>query len=74
MSLLRQLQMASPMPDYAELKRTARLYRRMASVPTEGGHNADRWLLALAEQLENEAVEEQSPKSASSLAVVTAKP
>jgi hypothetical protein len=39
----------------SELRRTANLYRRMAEVPTEGGHHEDRLLFALAEQLEQEA-------------------
>jgi hypothetical protein len=45
------------MPRRTELRQKASLYRRMASVPTEGGHNEDRLLLAVASQLEREAEE-----------------
>src|SRR5271165_3050826 len=38
-----------------ELRRKAALCRRAASVPTSGSGNADRILLALAEQLERDA-------------------
>jgi hypothetical protein len=38
-----------------ELRRKAVLCRRAASVPTSGSGNADRILLALAEQLERDA-------------------
>jgi hypothetical protein len=46
------------MPGTA-LRQKASLYRRVASVPTEGGHNEDRLLRALADQLEREAVESE---------------
>lgn len=39
----------------AELRQKAALCRRAASVPTIGGHCEDRVLLAVAEQLEQEA-------------------
>jgi hypothetical protein len=35
-------------------KRTADLYRRLASIPTSGGYRADRELLALADKLDSE--------------------
>ena len=38
-----------------ELRRKAALCRRAASVPTSGSGNADRILMALAEQLERDA-------------------
>jgi hypothetical protein len=38
-----------------ELRRKAALCRRAASVPTSGSGNADRILVALAEQLEQDA-------------------
>jgi len=44
------------MPGTA-LRQRAGLYRRVASVPTEGGHHEDRLLLAMADQLEREATE-----------------
>ena len=45
------------MPQRIELREKANLYRRLASVPTEGGHDEDRLLLAVADQLEREAAE-----------------
>ena len=45
------------MPRRTELRQKASLYRRMASVPTEGGHQEDRVLLAVAEEFEREAAE-----------------
>jgi hypothetical protein len=45
------------MPQRIELREKASLYRRLASIPTEGGHDEDRLLLAVAEQLEREAAE-----------------
>jgi hypothetical protein len=42
------------MPDADDRRRKARLFRRVASIPTEGGHVADRALEVLAEQLEAE--------------------
>jgi hypothetical protein len=38
-----------------EFRRKAELCRRAASIPTSGSGNADRILLALAEQLERDA-------------------
>jgi len=37
-----------------DLKRTADLYRRLASIPTSGGYRADQVLLALADKLDRE--------------------
>lgn len=42
------------MKDIQNQKQLADLYRKLASVPTEGGHQADRVLLRLAEELELE--------------------
>jgi hypothetical protein len=39
----------------AELRQKADLCRRVASVPTKGGHHEDRILLAVADELEREA-------------------
>jgi hypothetical protein len=38
-----------------ELRRRARLFRRAASHPTEGGRSADRLLFVLADWLERDA-------------------
>jgi hypothetical protein len=38
-----------------ELRKKAALCRRAASIPTSGSGNADRILMALAEQLEHDA-------------------
>jgi hypothetical protein len=46
-----------------ELRQKADLYRRMASVPTEGGHNEDRVLLSVADQLEREAAKLEAAKA-----------
>ncbi len=43
------------MSDARELRRKAALYRRAASVKTEGGGLADRRLIELADTLEREA-------------------
>jgi hypothetical protein len=43
------------MSKAAQLRQTAALYRRAASVPTEGSHRTDRLLIELAEELEREA-------------------
>jgi hypothetical protein len=43
------------MSKAAQLRQKAALYRRAASVPTEGSHRTDRLLIELAEQLEREA-------------------
>jgi hypothetical protein len=45
------------MPQRIELREKASLYRRLANIPTEGGHDEDRLLLAVAAQLEREAAE-----------------
>jgi hypothetical protein len=45
------------MPRRTELRQAASLYRRMASVPTDGGRDEDRLLLAVATRLEREAEE-----------------
>ena len=45
------------MPQGTELRQKASLYRRMASVPTEGGRREDRVLLVMADRLEREAAE-----------------
>jgi hypothetical protein len=39
----------------ADRRRQAKLYRRLATIPTEGGHQADRALLRLADRLERVA-------------------
>ena len=41
----------------AALRARAALCRRAAGIPTTGGHESDRLLLDLAEQLEREAAE-----------------
>jgi hypothetical protein len=41
----------------------ARLCRRMASIPTSGGHRTDRVLLELAEELESKERESAEPES-----------
>ena len=38
-----------------DLRRMAELCKRMAAVPTSGGHRTDRLLVTLAEQLDYEA-------------------
>jgi hypothetical protein len=43
------------MSKAAQLKQKAALYRRAASIPTEGSHRTDRLLIELAEKLEREA-------------------
>jgi hypothetical protein len=43
------------MHEVIELRRMANLYRRVAKIPTSGGHRADRILLALAERLDRDA-------------------
>jgi hypothetical protein len=50
-----------------ELRRKAALCRRAANIPTSGSSNADRILMALAEQLEHDAAlrERQLQKDAS---------
>ena len=39
----------------AKLRQEAELYRRLASVPTSGGHRADRVLLVMADDLDCQA-------------------
>jgi hypothetical protein len=46
-------------PDPREI---ARLCRRMASIPTSGGHRTDRVLLELAEELESKERESAAPE------------
>jgi len=43
------------MTDAQELRLKAALYRRVASIPTQGGRMADRALITLAKRLEREA-------------------
>ena len=43
------------MAKTSDPREIAQLYRRLARVPTSGGHRADRELLALAEKLDGEA-------------------
>ena len=52
--------------DATELRRKAALFRRMANVPTTGGHRADHHLLTLAEKLERQAAELDRGNMASS--------
>jgi hypothetical protein len=49
-----------------KLRRKAKLCRRAAGIPTQGGHNADDVLLTLAEELEREAdeLEERAAEAA----------
>jgi hypothetical protein len=42
-------------PNATYLRRQASLYRRIASIPTEGGRREDRVLLVIADNLEREA-------------------
>jgi hypothetical protein len=44
----------------ADLRRRADRYRRLASIPTSGGHSADRELLVLAEELDDHAADLES--------------
>lgn len=55
------------MKNIQNRKQLADLYRKLASVPTEGGHQADRVLLTLAEELELEIasadnIDQKGPK------------
>ena len=52
------------MPDARELRRGAALCRRMASIPTAGGHRADRILVQLAQKLEHAAREAEQAQLA----------
>jgi hypothetical protein len=45
------------MPRRTELRQQASIYRRLAGMPTEGGHEEDRILRAVADKLEREAAE-----------------
>jgi hypothetical protein len=55
------------MVDPLSLRREAALYRRLASVPTSGGWNADRLLIAIAGRLEQKAAAaERNEESAGS--------
>jgi hypothetical protein len=49
-----------------DLRRKARLYKRLAEIPTTGGHHADRILVVLAEELEGEAEELESEAAGAS--------
>jgi hypothetical protein len=48
----------------SDVRQLADLYRRLASIPTAGGHSADRLLLELAARLDREAAERQIANSA----------
>lgn len=55
------------MQNIKNRKQLADLYRKLASIPTEGGHQADRVLLTLAEELELEIasadnIDQKGPK------------
>jgi hypothetical protein len=60
------------MRDADDRRRKAQLYRRLASIPTEGGHAADRALQVLAAKLEREGIND--PIGANSAVAVTAAP
>jgi hypothetical protein len=45
----------------ADRRRQAELYRRLARIPTEGGHSTNRLLLVMAAHLENKAIEQVEP-------------
>jgi hypothetical protein len=45
------------MPERAALRQKAQLYRRLATIPTNGGRNEDRVLLEVADDLERKAAE-----------------
>lgn len=55
------------MRESSELRKKAALARRAASIRTDGGHEADLYLVALASQLEEQAdkIERQKPKAQS---------
>jgi hypothetical protein len=46
------------MRDADDPRRKAQLYRQLASIPTEGGHAADRALQVLAAKLEREGIKD----------------
>ncbi len=50
-----------PMSNAADPRQIAELYRRLANIPTSGGHRADRLLQTLAEKLDREAAEAKPP-------------
>jgi hypothetical protein len=50
----------------ADLRRKANLYKRLAKVPTSGGHRSDRLLLTLADELDREAEELETEISGAS--------
>ena len=56
------------MPEVTQLRKKAELCRRLASIPTSGGHLADRALLPLAEKLDREAIKTEHPAAADHLA------
>jgi hypothetical protein len=43
------------------LRQKAKFFRRVASVPTSGGHGTNRTLVALAEKLDHEAAASEHP-------------
>ena len=59
------------------MRRKAALYRRLARVPTVGGHGTDRILTGLAERLEREAErteeDQRHANTKSSMAAVVSK-
>jgi hypothetical protein len=53
------------MPKHADPRQFAELCRRLASIPTSGGHNIDRVLHTLASKAEYEAALAQPPAAES---------
>ena len=53
--------------EEVDLRQQAERYRRLASVPTTGGHNENRVLLAVADVLERRAAELEDRISETSL-------
>lgn len=51
----------SAMPEATDPRQLAELCRRLANVPTSGGHRADRVLVALADKLDREAPSVERP-------------
>jgi hypothetical protein len=49
------------MQQTSDPRQLAELCRRLASVPTSGGHRADRVLFALADKLDREAAQAKPP-------------
>jgi hypothetical protein len=50
--------------DVDDKKQLADFYRRLASMPTEGGHRADRALIMLAERLDQDVAKMRIAASA----------